>query len=280
MPRPSRQSSTPPAAVAIGPEAASRRKPMPVAERKPVGKQPRTKAERDARLQRILDLLEQLHPSPKCALDHRNPFELLVATILSAQCTDERVNMVTPELFRAYPSVQAMATAHVEDVARIVRSTGFFNNKAKNIVAAAQVILERFQGEVPRTMEELLAIPGVARKTANVVAGSGYGIPTGVVVDTHVQRIARRLGLTRETDPVKIERDLMGILPQARWIDFSHQLILHGRARCMARKPNCGQCPLDSLCFAADKASPEVAVEQALPASKRPRTASAGKARD
>ncbi|MCU0226959.1 MAG: endonuclease III [Bryobacterales bacterium] len=245
-----------------------------MAERKPVGRQPRTKAERDVRLQQILDLLQELHPNPKCALDHRNPFELLVATILSAQCTDERVNMVTPELFRAYPTVEAMAGAKVEDVARIVRSTGFFNNKAKNIVGAAQVVLERFQGEVPRTMEELLTIPGAARKTANVVAGSGYGIATGVVVDTHVQRIARRLGLTRETDPVKIERDLMRILPRERWIDFSHQLILHGRARCMARKPNCPACPLDALCFAADKTSAELHVEQSLPAPKQAKPAS------
>ncbi|MCW5966856.1 MAG: endonuclease III, partial [Bryobacterales bacterium] len=148
---------------------------------------------------------------------------------------------------------------------------GFFNNKAKNIVAAAQVVVERFGGEVPRTMEELLTIPGAARKTANVVAGSGYGIPTGVVVDTHVQRIARRLGLTRETDPVKIERDLMRILPEERWIDFSHQLILHGRARCNARKPNCGACPMDPLCFAADKSSPEVSAEQAVFSAKRGR---------
>lgn len=239
-----------------------RRRPVPVSERKPLGKQPRSKAERDERLKQILELLDELHPNPQCALHHRNPFELLVATILSAQCTDERVNMVTPELFRTYPTVKAMAAANVEDVARLVRSTGFFNNKAKNIVAAAQVILERFGGEVPRTMEELLTIPGAARKTANVVAGSGYGIPTGVVVDTHVQRIARRLGLTRETDPVKIERDLMRMIPQGRWIDFSHQLILHGRARCTARKPNCSACPVDPLCFAADKASPEVSAEQ------------------
>lgn len=269
MPRNGNTSSpAPPSPEASSSAAQVRSRPLPVAQRKPLGKQPRTKQERAERLAEILRILEELHPHPQCALHHSNPFELLVATILSAQCTDERVNMVTPQLFQAYPSVQAMAAARVEDVAGIIRSTGFFNNKAKNIVAAAQVLLERFQGEVPRTMEELLTIPGAARKTANVVAGSGYGIPTGVVVDTHVQRIARRLGLTRETDPVKIERDLMAILPQERWIDFSHQLILHGRARCTARKPNCGACPLDPLCFAADKTSPELAAEKALDSRK------------
>lgn len=238
-------------------------KPLPISERKPVGRQPRTKAERDARLRRILEILEELYPNPQCALDHQDPFELLVATILSAQCTDERVNMVTPALFRAYPSVKAMAAANVEDVARIIRSTGFFNNKAKNIVGAARVILDRFGGKVPQTMAELLTIPGAARKTANVVAGSGFGIPTGVVVDTHVQRIARRLGLTQETNPVKIEQDLMRLLPQDKWIDFSHQIILHGRALCTARKPKCGECPLDPLCFAADKSSRELGIRQA-----------------
>jgi endonuclease III len=246
------------------PKTVAKRRSLPVAERKPAGKQPRTKKERDERLQQILAILEELHPNPECALHHQNPFELLVATILSAQCTDERVNMVTPELFRRYPTVKAMAAARVEDVAGIIRSTGFFNNKSKNIVAAAQVVLDEFGGEVPRTMEELLRIPGAARKTANVVAGSGYGIATGVVVDTHVQRIARRLGLTNETDPVRIERDLMKVLPQEKWIDFSHQLILHGRARCMARKPNCPECPLDPLCFAADKTSAELAMEKPM----------------
>ncbi|MDZ7637725.1 MAG: endonuclease III [Bryobacterales bacterium] len=230
-----------------------------MAERKPVGKQPRTKKERNERLDQILRILAELHPQPECALLHRNPWELLVATILSAQCTDERVNMVTPKLFEKYPTVKALAAANLEDVAAIIRSTGFFNNKAKNIVGAAQRILEDFDGEVPRTMEELLSVPGAARKTANVVLGSGYGIATGVVVDTHVQRIARRLALTKQTDPVKIERDLMAAIPQERWIDFSHQLILHGRALCLARKPHCAACPLDPVCFAADKTTPELA---------------------
>lgn len=246
-------------------------KRKPVSERKPVGGQPRTKRERAERLTAILKILEETYPNPECALRHSNPWELLVATILSAQCTDERVNMVTPALFAKYPSIQSLAAANVEEVAQIVRSTGFFNNKAKNIVGAAQRILEAFDGEVPRTMEELLTVPGAARKTANVVLGSGYGIASGVVVDTHVQRVARRLAFTNETDPVRIERDLMALIPQERWINFSHELILHGRALCFARKPNCPACPLDPLCFAADKTSTEVAIEkktkQAKPAS-------------
>jgi len=234
----------------------------PVAIRKPIGKQPRTKQEREERLAEILRILAELHPNPQCALDHRNPWELLVATILSAQCTDVRVNMVTPQLFKRYPTVKAMAAANVEDVAEIIRTTGFFNNKAKSVVGAAQRVMDAFGGEVPRTMEELLTVPGAARKTANVVLGSGYGIATGIVVDTHVQRIARRLGLTQETEPVRIERDLMKTIPQERWIDFSHQLILHGRARCFARKPNCAECPIDPLCFAADKTSVELGIEK------------------
>ncbi|MCC7341869.1 MAG: endonuclease III [Bryobacterales bacterium] len=241
-------------------------KPRPkrksVAERKPVGKQPRTKREREERFVEIQRILTKTYPNPVCALHHRNAWELLVATILSAQCTDERVNMVTPALFAKYPTVEALAAAEIEDVVPLIRSTGFFNNKAKNIVGAARRIVESFGGEVPRTMEELLTVPGAARKTANVVLGSGYGIPSGVVVDTHVQRVARRLAFTGEVDPVKIERDLMAIVPQDHWIDFSHELILHGRALCFARKPNCAACPLDALCFAADKTSTEVTVEK------------------
>lgn len=253
-----------------GSEKRPRPKRKPVAERKPVGKQPRTKREREERFAEIERILEETYPNPQCALHHRNPWELLVATILSAQCTDERVNMVTPELFAKYPTVRALAEANVEEVAQVIRSTGFFNNKAKNIVGAARRILDAFGGEVPRTMEELLTVPGAARKTANVVLGSGYGIASGVVVDTHVQRVARRLAFTSEVDPVKIERDLMAIVPQDHWINFSHELILHGRALCFARKPNCPACPLDALCFAADKTSAEVAVEKkaAKPARK------------
>lgn len=247
---------------ATSPEAKSRPKRRPIAERKPVGKQPRSKRERAERFIEIQRILAETYPNPQCALHHRSPWELLVATILSAQCTDERVNMVTPTLFAKYPTVQSLAAADVEEVALIIRSTGFFNNKARNIVGAARRIMEAFGGEVPRTMEELLTVPGAARKTANVVLGSGYGIPAGVVVDTHVQRVARRLAFTGEVDPVKIERDLMAIIPRDHWIDFSHELILHGRALCFARKPNCAACPLDPLCFAADKTGTEVAAEK------------------
>ncbi len=216
-------------------------------------KRPKTAAETRKRVQAILHKLDQMYPNAKCALDHRSPWELLVATILSAQCTDKRVNMVTPELFARYPSIQDLAHANPQEVAHIIRSTGFFNNKAKNLVGAARKILSDFGGEVPRTMEELLTVPGAARKTANVVLGTAYGIASGIVVDTHVQRIARRLDLTQETDPAKIERDLMRIIPKHKWIQFSHQLIHHGRQLCTARNPKCGLCKLDPLCYAEDK---------------------------
>jgi endonuclease-3 len=176
-----------------------------------------------------------------------------VATILSAQCTDKRVNLVTPGLFRKYPTVRDFAAASQEELAEDIRSTGFFNNKAKSVIGAAKTILNEFGGKVPRTMEELLRVPGAARKTANVVLGTAYGIASGVVVDTHVQRIAQRLGLTKNKDPKKIEQDLMKVLPKQRWISFSHQIILHGRALCLARKPKCGECPLDAICQAKDK---------------------------
>ncbi len=216
-------------------------------------KRPRTAAERAARVARILEALDRMYPGATCALRHRNAWELLVATILSAQCTDERVNMVTPELFAKYPTIEDFAAASQAELAQDIRSTGFFNNKAKALIGAARTILERFEGRVPRTMEEMLAIPGVARKTANVVLGTAYGIPSGIVVDTHVQRIARRLDLTRNEDPVTIEQDLMKIVPQDRWILFSHQLIHHGRRLCKARKPLCGDCLLEPLCYAPDK---------------------------
>ncbi len=215
------------------------------------------KAAPDAgRLTAILAALDQLYPSAACALRHRNAWELLVATILSAQCTDERVNMVAPALFARFPTPEAMAKADVAEVAEIVRSTGFFNNKAKNIVGAAKKIVSDFGGEVPRKMEQLLTVPGAARKTANVVLGTAYGIPSGVVVDTHVTRIAQRLELTREKTPEKIEQDLMKMLPQKRWILFSHQVILFGRDICKARRPECGRCPLESICRAPDKSLP------------------------
>lgn len=201
----------------------------------------------------ILDRLDRMYPAATCALAHRNPWELLVATILSAQCTDKRVNEVTPELFAKYPTPRDFAAVRPEVLANDIRSTGFFNNKAKSIVGAARKVVTEFGGNVPKTMEEMLSIPGVARKTANVVLGTAYGIPSGVVVDTHVLRVSRRLDLTRQNDPVKIERDLMKIVPQERWILFSHQLIFHGRERCQSRKPRCAECLLDPLCFANDK---------------------------
>jgi endonuclease-3 len=211
------------------------------------------RAHQPERVQRILDALDQLYPAATCALHHRNAWELLVATILSAQCTDKRVNEVTPALFRKYPTVQDFAAARQEELAQDIRSTGFFNNKAKAIIGAARKIVSEFGGQVPRTMEEMLTIPGVARKTANVVLGTAYGLPTGIVVDTHVQRIAQRLDLTRQKDPVKIEQDLMKLIPQDRWILFSHQMIHHGRNLCVARKPKCAQCPMNSFCYAKDK---------------------------
>lgn len=194
-----------------------------------------------------------MYPNPKCALLHRNPWELLVATILSAQCTDKRVNEVTPGLFEKYPTPEDFAAVRPEVLAQDIRSTGFFNNKAKSIVGAAKKVVGEFGGEIPRTIEEVLTIPGAARKTANVVLGTAYGIASGVVVDTHVQRIARRLDLTKNTDPVKIEQDLVKLLPQDRWISFSHQIILHGRALCVARNPKCAECLLNPVCYAPDK---------------------------
>ncbi len=216
-------------------------------------KKPRTAAERRRRVSRILEILEATYPGATCALNHRNAWELLVATILSAQCTDKRVNEVTPGLFRKYPTVRDFAAAGQAELARDIRSTGFFNNKARALIGAARKIVADFGGQVPRSMEEMLTIPGCARKTANVVLGTAYGIPSGVVVDTHVQRVARRLDLTRQTQPEKIERDLMEIIPRDRWIVFSHQLIHHGRRLCAARRPRCAECPLDPLCYAADK---------------------------
>lgn len=216
-------------------------------------KKPRTSAERKARLERILAALDKLYPNATCALNHNSAWQLLVATILSAQCTDERVNKVTPGLFEKYPTIRDLAAANLDELANDIRSTGFFNNKAKSIKGAAQRLLEAYNGEVPRTMEELLTVPGAARKTANVVLGTVYGIAAGVVVDTHVQRIANRLDLTRHEDPKKIEQDLMKLLPQDRWILFSHQLIHFGRNICVARKPRCGECPISDDCYAKDR---------------------------
>lgn len=205
---------------------------------------------------RVKDLLQRLdanYPNVKCALDHKNAFELLVATILSAQCTDVRVNMVTPELFAKYPTPEAMAAMEPEDIEPIIRTTGFFRNKAKSIVGAARKLVADYGSKVPEDIDQLLTLPGVARKTANVVLGSWFGKAEGVVVDTHVHRISRRLELTKENDPKGIERDLMNILPRDHWINFSHQIIWHGRKICIARKPKCAECPLENLCHAGDK---------------------------
>jgi endonuclease-3 len=205
------------------------------------------------RVAAILDALQKAYPNVVCALTHRNAFELTIATILSAQTTDVGVNKVTPELFRMYPTPKKLAEAPLPELERIIRTTGFYRAKAKNIQGAARVLVERFGGKVPQTLEELIQLPGVARKTANVVLGSWFGIASGVVVDTHVGRLSRRLELTQETDPVKVERDLEKVIPQDRWIQFSHELIHHGRQVCIARKPRCVDCTLEKLCKSVDK---------------------------
>ncbi len=203
------------------------------------------------RVTEIIALLRTTYPEAECALVHRNAWELLVATILSAQCTDKRVNIVTPALFAQFPTVEAFAAAPREDLEAAIKTTGFFRNKAKNIQGAAHVMLEKFGGAVPNTMAELLELPGVARKTANVVLGVAFQVADGIVVDTHVSRLSQRLKLTRQKDPTKIERDLMEVVPQSDWIDIGHLLIHHGRALCTARKPACGECPLQDLCPSA-----------------------------
>ncbi len=214
---------------------------------------PKNAAERKARLGHIFEELDKLFPKATCALLHENAWQLLVATILSAQCTDERVNKVTPELFSKFPTVEDFANVSQEELAQEIRSCGFFNNKARSIIGAAKKVKAEFGGSVPQTLDELLSVPGAARKTANVVLGTAYGVASGIVVDTHVQRITQRLDLTKKTDPVKIEQDLMKAVPQDRWILFSHQVIHFGRQICIARKPRCGSCPLDSICYAQDK---------------------------
>jgi endonuclease III len=206
-----------------------------------------------ARVRKILQGLDEAYPAATCALHHDNPFELLISTILSAQCTDVRVNEVTKTLFPKYPNAKAFAYADPSELQQDIRPTGFFRNKTKSIMGASKKIIEEFNGEVPRTMEEILTLPGVARKTANVVLGTAFGISSGVVVDTHVQRLSGRLDLTRNTDPKKIEQDLMQIIPRERWILFSHQLIWHGRRVCQARKPKCIECNLEPVCYSEDK---------------------------
>ena len=205
------------------------------------------------RIAAILKGLDEAYPNVECALNHRTPWELLVATILSAQCTDVRVNMVTPELFRRFPTPASMAKATLPQLESLIRTTGFYHNKAKSIQGAARKIVAEFGGQVPQTLAEIITIPGAARKTANVVLGVAFGKAEGVVVDTHVFRIARRLGLAKGDTPQKVEQELMRILPQSRWIGFSHQIIHHGRAVCEARKPKCERCNLEQLCTAKDK---------------------------
>lgn len=205
------------------------------------------------RVAEILTRLDQLYPAVTCALTHTSAWELLVATILSAQSTDVNVNRVTPELFRKYPTVEAFAALSPEQLEPDVRSTGFFRNKSRSVVGAAKKVVADFGGQVPDDMEKLLTLPGVARKTANVVLGSWFNKAIGVVVDTHVHRISRRLELTTQSDPQKIEQDLMKVIPQDKWILFSHQIIWHGRKICIARKPKCADCALENLCHAADK---------------------------
>ena len=212
-----------------------------------------TEAARKRRSRRILRQLDRDYPQAECALRHSSAWELLAATILSAQCTDVRVNKVTPDLFAAYPTVADMAEAPLESIEDLIRTTGFFRNKAKSLKGAARRIVSEYGGQVPSRMEQLLTLPGVARKTANVVTGTWFGKATGVVVDTHVQRISRRLGLTSEKDPKKIEKALMQLLPRTRWVPYSHQIIHHGRQVCRARKPNCDICGLMTLCPSAGK---------------------------
>jgi endonuclease III len=196
----------------------------------------------------LLRTLKKTHPGARCSLDYRNPFELLVATILSAQCTDERVNLTTPEVFRRWPDARAMAEADLPEIEEVIRSTGFFRMKAKALSAMSKDLVEKFGGQPPPRLEDLVSLRGVGRKTANVVLGNAFGIHSGVVVDTHVGRLSWRMGLTRESDPIKIEKDLMALVPRREWTLFSHLLIHHGRSFCIARKPKCSLCPLREQC--------------------------------
>ena len=205
------------------------------------------------RVAAILAKLDDAYPTATCELKHENAFQLLISTILSAQCTDVRVNQVTETLYKKYPNAEAFAHANPSELEQEIRPTGFFRNKTKSIMGASKGIIENFGGQVPRTMEEILTLPGVARKTGNVVLGTAYGIASGVVVDTHVIRLSRRLDLTKHEDPKKIEQDLMRELPKEKWITFSHQLIWHGRRVCVARNPRCIDCNLESICYSKDK---------------------------
>jgi endonuclease-3 len=229
--------------------AASKTKSAPAIARKSVGK-PKTDPKRVAA---ILAKLDEAYPKATCELEHEEPFQLLISTILSAQCTDVRVNIVTKTLYPKYSTPEKFAYANPSELEQEIRPTGFFRNKTRSIMGASKRVVEEFGGKVPQTMDELLTLPGVARKTANVVLGSGFGIAVGVVVDTHVMRLAHRLDLSHNSDPRKIEQDLMAVIPQDKWILFSHQLIWHGRRVCVARKPRCIECNLEKLCSAKDK---------------------------
>jgi endonuclease III len=216
-----------------------------------MAKRPRGRESRAAKTERareVYDLLLEEYPDATCALTHRNAYELTVATILSAQCTDERVNMVTPDLFREYPDPESLAGARQEDVERIIHSTGFYRNKAKNLIGMAEAVVEEHGGHIPRTMKDLVELPGVGRKTANVILGNAFGVNEGVVVDTHVKRLSNRLRFTRKDDPVKIEKDLVQLFPRETWTMLAHLLIFHGRAVCGARKPRCEACVVSRLC--------------------------------
>jgi endonuclease III len=217
------------------------------------GKQARAAGTDPKRVAAILAKLDEAYPNATCELKHENAFQLLVSTILSAQCTDVRVNQVAETLYKKYPDPKAFAYATPSELEQEIRPTGFFRNKTKSVMGASKAIIEKFGGQVPRTMEEILTLPGVARKTANVVLGTAYGIASGVVVDTHVLRLSKRLDLSRNGDPKKVEEDLMKIIPREKWIQFSHQLIWHGRRVCVARKPRCIDCNMESLCYAKDK---------------------------
>lgn len=212
----------------------------------------RTRTGDKARIAEILDELDRLYPDAHCELTYRSPFELLIAVILSAQCTDDRVNMITPSLFERFPDPAALAAADLEELEKIIYSTGFYRNKAKNIKACAKKLVDKFGGNVPQTMPDLLSLPGVARKTANVVLGTAFGIPSGVVVDTHIGRLSQRLGMTKHDEPEKIELDLQKLWPKDRWIMSGHRLIWHGRRVCFARKPSCATCTLRPLCPAKE----------------------------
>jgi endonuclease III len=227
--------------------------PKPAKKKAGATKSPKAVGIDPKRVAAILEKLDEAYPSATCELKHENAFQLLISTILSAQCTDVRVNQVTQELYKKYKTPEDFAYASPAELEKEIRPTGFFRNKTKSIMGASKTIIEKFGGQVPRTMDEMQTLPGVARKTANVVLGTAYGMASGIVVDTHVQRLSNRLDLTRNEDPKKIEQDLMAIIPQDKWIIFSHQIIWHGRRVCFARKPNCAACNLEHLCYSKDK---------------------------